>query len=54
MAVSRKFTELKQRARRFYVGKTELEILQELSKYGESDISDMFVVDIGKTEGGSV
>ena len=38
--VAGKFTELKNIARKFYAGKSEIEILQELAKYSNSDIID--------------
>lgn len=41
-AVARKFSELKVIARKFYVDKTELEMLKELSRYTAKDIEDAF------------
>lgn len=39
--VAVKFTELKEKARKFYVEKQEIEILKELCKYNEQDLIDM-------------
>lgn len=43
--VADKFTELKHIARKFYAGKDIIEILQELNKYNQEDIADMFHVE---------
>ena len=40
--IGKKFTELKKRARKFYKGQGELEILRELTKYSEENIKEMF------------
>lgn len=37
-----KFTQLKKIARKFYVGKSELEMLQELSRFSFQDLEDAF------------
>lgn len=39
-AVANKFSALKVIARKFYTGKTELEMLRELSRYTKEDIID--------------
>jgi len=40
--VSKKFSDLKQRMRKFYTDKTDLEILKELIKYDTMDIEEIF------------
>jgi hypothetical protein len=44
------FSELKALARPYYAGKTEIEMLQELSKYTEEDIKDAFLASTSKTD----
>jgi hypothetical protein len=40
--VSVKFSDLKQRMRKFYTDKTDLDILRELIRYGTTDIEEIF------------
>lgn len=40
--VASKFTELKQRMRKFYTDKHDLDILKELIKYDTMDIEEVF------------
>lgn len=40
--VANKFSELKAVMRKFYTGKTDLEILHEIRRYSEDDISEAF------------
>lgn len=40
--VAKKFTDLKQIAKKFYTDKDDLAILRELNKYSTKDIQDMF------------
>lgn len=40
--VAKKYTELKQLARKVFVQKTDEELLKILSKFSERDIEDMF------------
>ena len=42
MQVGSKFTELKKKARIFYVDKTDVEILKEIEKYSLNDMKDLF------------
>ena len=39
--IAKKFTELKVKARKFYSGKADIEILKELQRYAKEDITDM-------------
>jgi predicted nuclease of restriction endonuclease-like RecB superfamily len=39
--VAERFTLLKKIARKFYAGKTEVEMLSELTRYSKDDINDM-------------
>ncbi len=39
--VSKKFTELKVLARKFFSGKSDVEILQELGKYSTEDLMEL-------------
>ena len=40
--VAQKFTSLKQIMRKFYIDKTDIELLQELNKYSLEDLKDIF------------
>jgi hypothetical protein len=42
--VAQKFTGLKQKMRKFYTGRTDIEILHELRKYSDDDIKEAFSV----------
>ena len=39
--IAQRFTELKNKARKFYVDKSEIEILQELCRYRADNIEEM-------------
>lgn len=41
MKISLKFTELKQKAQKFFVGVNEVEMLQQLRAFTEEDIKEM-------------
>lgn len=41
--ISVKFTELKQKAMKFYIDKTKMEVLKELLKYSKEDLQEILL-----------
>lgn len=40
--IAEKFTVVKQKARKFYVGQSDIEILKELRNYSTDDLKEMY------------